>query len=204
MITRIKLSTMKQDLPKYRSMLAGNPAYVPTSFESIASASPSGVGTVTFSSIPGTYKHLQVRYNVRADNPSTGPVTAFMQLRVNGVTTTSYTTHQITGDGASVSNGGSSGDTSTFIAVVGGSGNVGAFGSGIIDIYDYASTTKNKTIRAFSGSDTNGTFGGVPGEITLRSGLFNNTGAITSLELFFSSGTTYMTNSVVSLYGIRG
>ena len=72
MITRLKLSTIEQGLPKYRSMLAGNAAYVPSSYESIASATGTGSsGTITFSSIPSTYQSLQLRVsciNTTGDN----------------------------------------------------------------------------------------------------------------------------------------
>jgi hypothetical protein len=47
----------------YGSMLAGNPVFVDTDFESIATVTVGGGGaaTVEFTSIPGTYQHLQIR-----------------------------------------------------------------------------------------------------------------------------------------------
>ena len=67
-------------------------------FESIASATGTGSsGTVTFSSIPSTYQSLQLRIaciNTTGDN---------MVLRMNGVTTASYTWHRLRGTGAAAS-----------------------------------------------------------------------------------------------------
>jgi hypothetical protein len=47
----------------YGSMLAGNPAFeFPTDFESIATVTVGGGGasSISFTSIPATYKHLQL------------------------------------------------------------------------------------------------------------------------------------------------
>jgi hypothetical protein len=69
--------------------------------------------------------------------------------------------------------------------------------AGIIDIHDYASTTKNKTTRMFGGIDKNGS-----GEVSLFSGLWRNTSAITSINIYMSSGN-WTTDSTFSLYGIK-
>jgi hypothetical protein len=70
----------------------------------------------------------------------------------------------------------------------------------IIDIHDYASTTKNKTVRSFFGHDRNGA-----GSVYLYSGLWMNTGAITSLSLGQANFSgTFDTGTVASLYGIKG
>jgi len=67
-------------------------------FESIATLSGSGVSTVTFSSIPSTYKHLQVRMFGQAAGGSGGVV----RMRFNGDTGTNYTAHYLTGYGSTV------------------------------------------------------------------------------------------------------
>jgi hypothetical protein len=73
----------------------------------------------------------------------------------------------------------------------------------IMDIHDYSNTTRNKTIRTFSGNDRNGA--GITG---IWSGLYINTSAISSLTFYANnsvSTTTYFTsNTVISLYGIKG
>ena len=48
---------------KSGSLLVGNEYYNPTEFESIATVTvgSGGSSTISFTSIPGTYKHLQVR-----------------------------------------------------------------------------------------------------------------------------------------------
>ena len=67
--------------------------------ELISTATGTGSsGTITFSSIPSTYKHLQIRYAVIA-TPSNGPVTS---LRFNGDTATNYTMHYVESNNSSV------------------------------------------------------------------------------------------------------
>jgi hypothetical protein len=73
------------------------------------------------------------------------------------------------------------------------------FGGFIVDILDYTSTNKNKTIRCLCGFDANGS-----GNLGLVSGLWRNSGsAITSLELFPQSGVIAQYSSF-ALYGIKG
>ena len=72
----------------------------------------------------------------------------------------------------------------------------------IIDIHDYASTTKNKTLRAFNGADANGT-GTTNRVVALNSGLWMNTAAINQITLV-AYGTGFVAPTQFALYGIRG
>ena len=169
---------------------------VTSSYESIASAAGTGSsGTITFSSIPSTYKHLQVRFRALANTTGTDPY-----FRINGVSTTTYDWHSVAGNGSAVSLFGSPGDDGIRL-MYGADGGTTYPMSGIIDIHDYASTTKNKTIRTLAGQDLNGTYGG---PVVLSSGLFRSTNAITSLSLILIGGPVFTTASVFSLYGIKG
>jgi len=48
------------------NLLVGNDPYIPTDFESIATTTLStNTASVTFSSIPATYTHLQIRATAR-------------------------------------------------------------------------------------------------------------------------------------------
>lgn len=166
-----------------------------TAFESIATITPSGVSTITFSAIPSTYQHLQVRAIAKRDSASTS---GSSNLRLNGDTGSNYVRHFLRGSGAAATAGASTGQTS--IECFEHTGNDAAvanmMGVLILDVHDYASTTKNKVIRTISGNDQNGA-----GNIYLTSGLWLNTSAITSLTLF--SSTNYL-NTTFALYGIKG
>lgn len=196
MITRLKLSTIEQGLPKYRSMLAGNPAYQPTAFESIATTTLSSpTATITFSSIPGTYQHLQIRVMAK----TAGASDESMDMQFNGVSTNNYYSHRLSGNGstASASALGLFSSTRPLYNNLAASSSDG-FSVGIIDIHDYASTTKNKTVRTIGGYDNNGT-----GNIGLVSGLYSaNTNAITSITFTNGSGN-FVSGSTFALYGIK-
>lgn len=198
MITRATLSSVLQNLPKFRSMLAGNAAFSPNSYESIATLTAAGGETsVTFSSIPSTYASLQIRYQARRGASGVGVVI----LQPNGDTTgANYAYHYLRGTGSAVSAFGTTGTAGMYLDQFSGT-NYPASGVGIIDIHDYASTTKAKTVRSFGGFDDNGTLS--ISRIQLSSGLWTQTTAISSIVLTFA-GDTLNAGSVFSLYGIKG
>jgi hypothetical protein len=74
--------------------------------------------------------------------------------------------------------------------------NTAIFGASIIDILDSYSTTKNKTMRAFSGANY-----ALP-DIRLSSGLFLSTAAINSITIFANIGPNFLAGSRFSLYGV--
>lgn len=172
----------------------------PTAFESIATFTGTGSNvSVTFSSIPSTYKSLQLRVLYKDTDVNSGFAT--YEMTFNG-STTGYARHRLTGDGTSATATGSFSNSSIdwFIGPTSSGGQASMYGVAIIDIHDYASTTKNKTVRAISGSDMNS--GNTNSQIRLISGLWANTSAITSITLYdtayyFAAGSTF------SLYGIN-
>ena len=70
----------------------------------------------------------------------------------------------------------------------------------MIDIIDYASTSKNKTVRIFTGQDTNGTDGQ---QIQFGSGVWQSTAAITSLTFRYSASRPFTTDAKIALYGVK-
>lgn len=172
-------------------------------FESIATMTASGGETsLSFTSIPQTYVALQIRGINKAAGTSGGLIAA--DITVNGDTGNNYTLHRIYGTGSAVAAGGYATSSGSRMMVFGYTSNASyanMFGAAIIDINDYASTTRYKTLRAFSAADSNSSIG----EIHLESSLWTNTNAITSLTLTqqsgyggFAAGTTF------ALYGIKG
>lgn len=162
-------------------------------FEAIASTTLGSTGTVTFSSIPDTYKHLQLRVYARA---SGGFLATNLQMRLNNDSNTNYAEHRLIGDSSVVS--ATSGVASTIFTagrISGSTATSNIFGCSIIDILDYASTNKYKTVRAIGGNDRNGS-----GEIVFCSNLWLSTSAVTQLDVV----TSCISGSVFSLYGLRG
>ena len=168
-------------------------------FESIATVTvgSGGASSIEFTSIPGTYQHLQVRLvarNAAAVNDNS------VLISLNGNTTGgSYTSHYLRGSGSSATAGA---DTSTRILgrdlIPGANRSASIFGTGIYEILDYANTSKNTTTRLFGGHDTNGA-----GFALLSSGVFMVTDAITSIALTISDATNFVQHSTAALYGIK-
>lgn len=148
--------------------------------------------SIDFNNIPQGYKHLQLRILQRSTTPNN------TNMRFNGDTGSNYNWHELVGDGASAT-AGSAGSAVTFMkASYLQSVTTGYVGTAVLDILDYSNVYKFKTMRGLVGSDANGS-----GYIVLRSGLWMNTAAITSLSILPASGSLD-TNMRVSLYGIKG
>jgi hypothetical protein len=164
----------------------------PTAYESIATIIPNGSATtITFSSIPSTYKHLQLRV-LQYDNSGSASI-----VRVNGDSGANYSRHRLMGDGASIIIERAA--TTNHYRI----GFFPALGPGcasIIDFMNYASTTRNKVIKAFSGWTYQPA--DIPGQVTLDSGSWMNTAAVTSIS--FVSTQPFNSEGVFSLYGIKG
>jgi hypothetical protein len=167
-------------------------------FESIATVTvgAGGSSSVTFSSIPSTYTHLQLRFIARQTSASG---TQAYYLEVNGDTGNSYTNHFLYGNGSTVTaEGYATGNFNGFGPMyITGTADSNIYSVGIIDILDYANTNKNKTIRGLHGHDANGS-----GNIYLTSTGWLSTSAISSLK-FFRTSSTIAQYSQIALYGIK-
>ena len=177
-------SSVKNGRTEYSSFLAGNPAVDFGNYESIATVTLSGSQqTITFSSIPQTYKHLELR--------SIGRITSGSQyctIRINNNTTASnYNYHALEGDGSTAY---AFAGTSYFTPILQVNATANYFQPSIFSILDYTSTTKNKTLRGMLAQEYNGS-----GNITLISGAFYNTDAITQIDIIPNSSAFFATNS---------
>lgn len=168
-------------------------------YDSIATVTvgSGGSASVSFTSIPATYTHLQLRGITRSTRAITQ--TAF-RVRFNSDSGSNYSYHGLYGDGSTAQV--DAGTSTTYIQLVrfsGDSATAGIFGAGVIDILDYANTNKNKTLKALAGVDRNG-----GGDIWLNSGAWYNTNAITSITLTEASTGNFAEYSQWALYGIKG
>ena len=166
-------------------------------YDSLATITLSANATsIEFAGIPQGYKHLQIR-SISRD--SSGTISQ-QYLRFNGDTATNYSIHTLTGNGASAGTAGSAGANQPYIncGIKSGSSDLAnTFGVAVIDILDYANTTKNKTVRTLSGVDLNGS-----GYAWMSSGAWRNTNAITSIVLI-PEVSNFVQYSSFALYGIN-
>jgi hypothetical protein len=183
--------------------LAGFGVFPGGSFESIATVTvgSGGASSIEFTSIPGGFQHVQIRWIARGTNASGGyPGTS--KIEVNGDTTAAnYANHALIGNGSSASaTGNASSNSGRVVQLGGGQTNSSTFAAGFIDVLDYASTSKNKTMRLLDGLDLNGS-----GAINVTSFLWMSTSAITSIKII--PDATFVAplaqHSTFALYGVR-
>lgn len=158
-----------------------------TTYEPIATTTlGSAAASTTFSSISGAYTDLVVMIE--------GAMTASSDLRIqfNGDTATNYSNTTLEGNGTTAQSARWSSQTKMIInnfATGTGRGNFSLF------IMNYANTTTFKTVlhrMAFAGNATEA-----------GAGLWRKTPeAITSMELF-ANGTTWISGTSFTLYGIK-
>ena len=155
----------------------------------------SSAASVTFSSIPATYKHLQIRMVTKTGAAFTDQW-AFMQM--NSDTGSNYAYHRIQGNGGSVFSNSGTSRTNMIVSLQSTSrdSNLG-WSVAIADLLDYSSASKNTTMRSLTGMVDAANL------IGLYSGLWMNTATVSSLNLFPESGS-WLTGSRFSLYGIKG
>jgi hypothetical protein len=179
-------------------------AYTPDgAFYALASTTLSSTTTsVTFSGIPTGYRYLQVRTSTRA---STGAGDGSLYITFNGDTGSNYSYHRMYGYGGGSSTG--SGDTTSSTTAAFAGHSMGAspltssFPMAVINITDYDQSDKYKPVRTFAGSNMN-TSSGSYGAVWLASSMYMKLGAISSLTIT-TSQTSFVANSVFSLYGVR-
>lgn len=168
-----------------------------TAYESIASVTLGSAGSsIDFTSIPQTYKHLQIRFMIKSQSASND-----FSIGANGsFAISNSSSHTLKGDGSNAS--ASAWVSQSYVSFTNsGVGTTsfpsGSIGAGIIDLLDYTDTNKTKVLKALWGSDQNGA-----GFIALNSGSLNTTSAITQLNFF--NGYNWAANTTFALYGIKG
>jgi hypothetical protein len=165
---------------------------VTSSYESIATVlvGSGGASYAEFTSIPSTYKHLQIRCSIRGSNNN------YQLIRLNSDNNTNYAYHYMYGTGSAVGAGNVTSTSSMGFTDTTNSASI--FNALIIDILDYASTSKNKTLRGLGGFDTNG-----GGFISMNSGLWFKTPEAINTIRFTPDNGTYAEYSTFALYGIK-
>ena len=196
----VKLSTAGiLDYSKTSNFLSGNAPVSFGAFDLLETTTlTSSASSVTFSGLGAysDYKHLQIRAAVRS-NRSSG-VYDLASLRLNSDSGTNYIWHTLEGNGSSVSSytyGTSSGIQ--LGAMPEATDDAGAFGSFVLDILDFANTSKNTTTRNLTGW-----ISGTYPQIRLSSGLWMNTNAVTSVQINSDAGN-FITGSRFSLIGVK-
>lgn len=159
-------------------------------FEPISSVVMTGTtSNHSFTSIPNTYKHLQI---VFCGKMVGGP--GYLYGRFNSDTGANYVQTTLYPSGGSWS---SSGNPSSSVAYYGQNSmfNSSSIGMQVIDIIDYTNTNIYKNWTGYGGTQAN--------EPELVHGVWRITNAINDIYLQFNTGS-FAAGTTITLYGLAG
>jgi len=160
------------------------PTYTPLATITLGSAQSS----VTFASIPNTFRDLIIVVNWR--NSGTASAT---RMTFNADDSSNYSNVAVTGIGSG--NGSSGSESGTSMRVFGSAiGPSTSWQTGIIQLMDYSATNKHKTALVRH-SDVNGDVHAVAGRWQVNSAIF-------SVRLFDVLGQNFQVGATFSLYGV--
>lgn len=156
-------------------------------------------GTLTFSSIPATYKHLRLIGHVRGTHAA---ATDNLAIRFNNSSAAVYDDCFLAGDSSgAVSAGGNIGATQArSVHINTAISPASDFTTVDITVANYASTSVNKAFSAGTGGANNSTLT----LMVILWGQWGSTAAINRIDLFGNLTANLAIGSTVSLYGIKG
>ena len=155
------------------------PTYIALATTTLGSAASS----VTFSSIPGTYRDLVFVMS------GTSTTATDVTMQINNNSDNIYTSVRMLGDGTNASSSTTSGTSGTWLRFSAPS----VIGSNRVQFMDYAQTDKHKTMLIRTDNSNSLT--------AARAARWGSTNAITSFKVTSDSGN-FSVGSTFSLYGV--
>jgi hypothetical protein len=160
------------------------PTYTPLATRTLVSAA----ATVTFSTIPATYRDLVLVFSGATTSNGAGA-----SFRFNGDTGNNYSQVRALGISTPISSAYANSNSLQFLSSNEGLGT--AISNVIIQIMDYSATDKHKaTLNRNNNNNTLGT------HVEMTAGRWGNTAAVTSMTI--TSSINFAIGSTFSLYGI--
>ena len=152
--------------------------------------------SITLSSIPQTYKHLQILVQ-----NSYASLTSALQLRLNSDTTASNYFYVWNGGSAGTyaGNNGNGTDAFMYFANQQDTNTFGRKASAVLNLHRYTDATAPQYVSSQSYGHQGGTSGSAQ-QGRIMNGIFNKSAAITSITILTDSGT--FSGGTVYLYGV--
>ena len=186
----------------YRSMLAGNTAYIPftSDFELLESVVvPSTQAEIEFTNVntkyAADYHHLQLRTQIKTNQSSGSALYANVIIRLNSDGGTNYSVHNMQGNGSTRTSGGA-GSLAYGLDIPGAGNSSSHYAPAIIDIINPFDTTNNTTLRATAARFESNAVG-------VYSGAWYNTAAVTTITFDIVQAASFLAGSTINLYGFR-
>lgn len=164
---------------------------MPATYEPIATTTLSSAQTtITFNSIPATYTDLKIVMRAKGN---TGGINVSLRFNNDATATYSYVTlNGVGGSGTSAIQSGSSQVLLTAATTI----STSNFGLLIVDVLDYVTTTRFKSILHTYSNDNNNT-----GAVSSIVGMWRSTAAIDRIDLGINN--TMAIGTTATLYGIK-
>ena len=160
-----------------------------STYEKIATTTLGSAGTVTFSSIPGTYTDLVLISSAKNSSGSGGTY----QIVINSDTGSNYSATYMQGTGSAANSGRFTNNTVAYTSrSADPSGS--EYAPGIVHFMNYSNTTTFKTLLSRGNEASTTTIAFV--------NLWRSTSAITSINLEQPGGGNFAAGSSFTLYGI--
>lgn len=193
-VSRISTQSIQQGFPKGDTFWDGTTAT--SAYDSLGSVYVStATSTITFSNIPQTYTHLELRGFCR----NSGSSNEYVKLTFNSDSNANYSEHHLSGNGSTVTAGANANfSNGGFFWGMGIPFAANTFGLSITSILDYSNTSKYKTLRSIDGFDANGS-----GGVEIVSNSWRSNTAVTSISMTPNSSANFAPYTTISLYGIK-
>ncbi len=168
------------------------------SWESIATYTSTNPA-VSFTNIPSTYKHLQIRWFARTNRPDPN---GYLSWRINSDSSANYgQAYWYKESGGSLGTGYGSGGTELGTNSLGGTGAGLHWGSGEVTLFNYSNTNMYKPIIQWSGD----TRGNLTGDTGYHMYYYKSTNAINRIDFIAGYQVSALeSGSYFALYGMKG
>jgi hypothetical protein len=155
--------------------------------------------SVTFSSIPQTYEHLQLRYTLALNTTNN----SYQRLYLGDGSAdegANYSQHMMYGHDAAapVAWSGTSSSIGVYAGQSPGSSDRSWAGRSIIDILDYVNTNKNTTVLVFNNDGGTASYADY---IQFGSALWDDTAAVDTILINDRNGHNFLRGAEFTLYG---
>jgi hypothetical protein len=196
-VSRLSQTSLQNAFQKFNNVWDGRSAA--GSMDPIATYYCSATTTsISFSNIPQTYTHLQVRGFYRSAYATGGGyyISPLQSVSGGGGSFFSQSLYGLNGTYAFTTGGGAN---YTGASSVPNNNTANYFTVAVTDILDYTNTTKMKCLRTLNGWNSFGS-----GTVSLSSELkYSGSGYITQLDISDAGGGGWLAGTTFSLYGIK-
>ena len=181
---------------KFWDQIASIP-YTGPAWDSIATATPSGVNTFDFTSIPSTYKFLRI---VSTHKTNVGTTVDNIQMTFNDDTANNYSFTYSYAQNTSIGGNNTTAGSCFYMRALGSGGNSnGFYATAVVDIYDYSNTSKWTTVHSHGGAVGNSN----ENEVWFMNSTWANTSVVNKITIGYGAGS-FVSGSEFHLYGIKG